>query len=128
MPYKTQILHTLGNVGSDAAWITVEWGNVQDRGSAASKLVCADAVASHFHSLDLGAVCLVHLADLFVAGIFHTVNAIVAQQLYDQTVQVFGARSDYDLLGMGGDAAAAGKVGGDGVTQLDATAIGGAGK
>ena len=72
---------------------------------------------------DLHAPGTVNLLDLPVGGGFQTVNPAAAQQLHRQTVQVFSAGADDDLVAADPDTAVAGQVAAQGILQFAAAGV-----
>lgn len=73
--------------------------DVQDGRACVLQRAGADAVFAHGQQLTDRAVGRVDLPDLFIAGVFQPIYALPAQQLHDQTVEIFRAGADDDASG-----------------------------
>lgn len=82
-----------------------------------------DAVFAHGQQLTDRAVGRVDLPDLFIAGVFQPIYALPAQQLHDQTVEIFRAGADDDAVRLGQHPAVAQQIFRDRVSQLRAAVV-----
>ena len=117
------ILAPLGRGRGDIARIAAVGRNMQHGGARGGERVAADAVRAERQKLERSAVRTVNERDLFIRRILRRVDARRAEKLHDQSVEIFRAGADEDLLRLHADAAAAREIARDRLPQRIAAVV-----